>query len=498
VPETWELSAEEVARRVRAGELSAAEVTAAALERTERVEPLIAAYLEIYGDAARTRAAELDRRIAAGDDPGPLAGVPIALKDNLSLAGAPLTCASKILTGYVAPYTATAVERLLAAGAVVLGRANMDEFAMGSSCENSAYQITRNPWDLDTVPGGSSGGPAAAVAAGSVPLSFGSDTGGSIRQPAALCGVVGVKPTHGRVSRYGLVAFASSTDQIGPLARNVRDAALALSVIAGPDANDATCAERPAEDFLARLEEGIDGLRVGVIREIDTAGFDPASARDWRGAIDRLARAGAEIVEVTVPSLGAAVAVYYVLATSEASANLARFDGVRYGRRAAADDLADLYVNSRSEGFGAEVKRRIMLGTFALSSGYSEAYYGRARSVLGRMRQELGAAFAQADVVVTPTAPGGAFGLGEKVDDPLSMYLSDIFTTPASLAGLPAVAVPSGLDDRGLPLSVQVMGRPFEDGMVLRAARALEAQGSWDCVPGFRTAGRAAGREAAG
>jgi aspartyl-tRNA(Asn)/glutamyl-tRNA(Gln) amidotransferase subunit A len=495
--ELWELPVEETARRVRAREVSAAEVTAAALARTEAVEPLIAAYLEIYSDAARERAADLDRRLAAGEDPGPLAGVPVALKDNLSLAGAKLTCGSKILTGYVAPYTATAVERLLSAGAVILGRANMDEFAMGSSCENSAYQLTRNPWDLGAVPGGSSGGPAAAVAAGSVPLSFGSDTGGSIRQPAAFCGVVGVKPTWGRVSRSGLVAFASSTDQIGPLARGVRDAALGLAVIAGPDAADATCSERPVDDYRARLEEGIAGLKVGIIREvsreIDSAGFDPASARGWRSALDHLAQAGAEIVEVSVPSLDAAVAVYYVIATSEASANLARFDGVRYGRRAAADNLADLYINSRSEGFGAEVKRRIMLGTFALSSGYYEAYYGRARGVLERMRHELDTAFATVDVVVTPTAPSAAFGIGEKVDDPLAMYLSDVFTTPASLAGLPAVSLPTGMDDRGLPLSLQIMGRPFDEATVLRAARALEIQVSWQHAPTFRTVRMAGG-----
>jgi len=486
--ELWELSVEEIARRVRSRDLSAAEVTAAALERTARVEPLIAAYLEVYAEPARARAAEIDRRIAAGEEAGPLAGVPIALKDNLSLAGSPLTCGSKILGGYVAPYTATVVERLLAAGAVILGRANMDEFAMGSSCENSAYQITRNPWDLRTVPGGSSGGPAAAVAAGSVPLSFGSDTGGSIRQPAALCGIVGVKPTWGRVSRYGLVAFASSTDQVGPLARNVRDAALGLSVIAGPDASDATCSERPAEDYLARLDEGIAGLKVGVLREIDTAGFEPASGRVWRSALSHLEAAGAEIVEVSLPSLDAAVAVYYVLATSEASANLARFDGVRYGARVPADNLADLYVESRSEGFGAEVKRRIMLGTFALSSGYYDAYYGRARGVLERMRRELDTAFGLADVVVTPTVPGAAFGIGEKVGDPLAMYLSDIFTTPASLVGLPAVAVPTGADDRGLPLSLQIMGRPFDEATVLRAARALEARAAWQCAPSFRGA----------
>src|SRR6185436_7381810 len=317
MPDLWELSVEEVARRVRSREVPAVEVTEAALARTAQVEPLIAAYLEIFAEEARQRAAEIDRRIAAGEDPGPLAGVPVALKDNLNLTGHRLTCASRILEGYVAPYTATAVERLLGAGAVILGRANMDEFAMGSSCENSAYQTTRNPWDLSKVPGGSSGGPAAAVAAGSVPLSFGSDTGGSIRQPAALSGVVGIKPTYGRVSRWGLVAFASSTDQIGPLARNVRDAALGLQVIAGPDPRDSTCCDQPVEDYLARIEEGIAGLKVGIIRDIDVAGLSPVSARGWREGLSFLERAGAEIVEVSVPSLDAALSVYYVIATSE-------------------------------------------------------------------------------------------------------------------------------------------------------------------------------------
>jgi aspartyl-tRNA(Asn)/glutamyl-tRNA(Gln) amidotransferase subunit A len=489
-PELWELSVEEVARLVRSREVSAVEVTEAALARTAQVEPLITAYLEVFEEEARQRAAETDRRIAAGEDPGPLAGVPVALKDNLSLTGHRLTCASRILEGYVAPYTGTAVERLLGAGAVILGRTNMDEFAMGSSCENSAYQTTRNPWDLSKVPGGSSGGPAAAVAAGSVPLSFGSDTGGSVRQPAALSGVVGIKPTYGRVSRYGLVAFASSTDQIGPLTRNVRDAALGLQVVAGPDPNDATCSDRPVEDYLARIEEGIAGLKVGVIRDIDVAGLAPASARGWREGLAFLERAGAEIVEVSVPSLDAAVAIYYVIAMSEASANLARFDGVRYGRRAASDNLADLYVASRSEGFGPEVKRRIMLGTFALSSGYYEAYYGRARGVLDRMRRELDAAFGQADLLVTPTSPTPAFGIGEKMDDPLAMYLSDIFTTPASLVGLPAFAVPTGLEDDGLPQSLQIMGRMFDEATVFRACRALEREttreAAWRMAPAFR------------
>jgi aspartyl-tRNA(Asn)/glutamyl-tRNA(Gln) amidotransferase subunit A len=480
--ELWELSAEETARRVRAREVSAVDVVESALERTARVEPLIHAWLELFEDEARERAAEVDRNPV-----GPLAGVTVALKDNMNVAGWPLTCGSKILSGYVAPYTATAIRQLIDAGAVILGRANMDELAMGSSCENSAYQITRNPWDLATVPGGSSGGPAAAVAAGSAALGIGSDTGGSVRQPAALCGLVGVKPTWGRVSRYGLVAFASSTDQIGPLTRNVRDAALATAVLAGPDPRDSTCSALPAGDYLARMEEGIQGLRVGVIREIDASTFDPASGRVWRESLERLQAAGAELVDVSVPSLDAAVAVYYVICTSEASANLARFDGVRYGRRAAqADNLLDLYLASRSEGFGPEVKRRIMLGTFALSSGYYQAYYGKARGVLERMRQELHAALEKADVVATPTAPGAAFGIGEKTDDPLAMYLSDIFTTPASLTGLPAVSVPSGLDDRGLPLSLQLMGRPFEEATVFRAARAFELQGSFRLEPTFR------------
>ncbi|MFL6259419.1 MAG: Asp-tRNA(Asn)/Glu-tRNA(Gln) amidotransferase subunit GatA [Thermoanaerobaculia bacterium] len=489
--ELWELSVEEIAARVRGREVPASEVLESCLARTAQVEPLIGAYLEVFENESRARAAEIDRRIAAGEDPGPLAGVPVALKDNLSLEGRALTCASRILAGYVAPYTATAVERLLAAGAVPVGRANMDEFAMGSSCENSAYQKTRNPWDLATVPGGSSGGPAAAVAAGSVPLSLGSDTGGSIRQPAALCGIVGVKPTYGRVSRYGLVAFASSLDQIGPFARDVRGAALGLQVIAGADPNDSTAAVEPVADYLEGIEEGIAGLKIGVIREIDPSRLGGDVAANWRASLDRLTALGAELVEVSVPSVEAAIAVYYVIATSEASANLARFDGVRYGRRSPeADNLADLYFESRSEGFGPEVKRRIMLGTFALSSGYYEAYYGRARGVLERMRHELDAAFGKVDLLATPTTPSAAFRLGEKVDDPLAMYLSDIFTTPANLTGLPAVAVPSGTDANGLPLSLQILGRPFGEAGVLRAARAFEREMGWVVAPGFRGAER--------
>ena len=482
----WDLSAEEIARRVAAGETGAVEILEAALARTAEVEPAVGAYLGLWADEARARARAIDGRVAAGEAVGPLAGVPVALKDNLSLEGHALTCGSKILEGYVAPYTATAVSRLLAAGAVPVGRANMDEFAMGSSCENSGFQLTRNPWDLSRVPGGSSGGPAAAVAAGSVPLSFGSDTGGSIRQPAAMTGIVGFKPTYGRVSRYGLVAFASSTDQIGPLARNVRDAAAGYAAIAGPDPRDSTSAGRPVEDPLARIEEGIRGLTVGTFRETEAAGLSPANARCFERSLERLAGCGAEIVQVSVPSLEAAIAVYYVIATSEASANLARFDGIRYGRRASgARSLGATYVESRSEGFGAEVKRRIMLGTFALSSGYYDAYYGRARAVLETLRRELSAAFERCDLLVSPTSPTGAFPLGERAADPLAMYLSDVYTTPASLAGLPAVAVPAGFDEQGLPLSLQITGRPFAEAEVLRAARAFEAAGDWRVAPTF-------------
>jgi aspartyl-tRNA(Asn)/glutamyl-tRNA(Gln) amidotransferase subunit A len=487
VPEIWQLEAREIALRVRDRELSAAEVTAAALARTAEVEPKIAAYLEVWGEEAAARAAGLDRRIAAGDDVGPLAGVPVALKDNLSVAGRRLTCASRILEGYVAPYTATAVERLLAAGAVLLGRANMDEFAMGSSCENSAFQKTRNPWDLRAVPGGSSGGPAAAVAAGSAALALGSDTGGSIRQPAALCGVVGIKPTYGRVSRHGLVAFASSTDQVGPLARSVRDAALALSVIAGFDPADATSAEVPVPDLAAALERGVAGRSIGVLPQLESA-LPAEVSRSFRDGVAHLEAAGARLVELSLPTLDAAIAVYYVLATSEASSNLARFDGVRYGRRAAAASLAELYSGSRSEGFGAEVKRRILLGTFALSAGYHDAYYHRAVGVREQMRRELDGAFRKVDAIVTPTTPSAAFRLGEKADDPLAMYLSDVFTTPASLVGLPAVAVPAGCDGAGLPLSLQVTGRPFEEATVLQVARALEERVGWRVEPAFRGA----------
>jgi aspartyl-tRNA(Asn)/glutamyl-tRNA(Gln) amidotransferase subunit A len=493
VTEPRELSAEEIAEGVRAGRLGALEVTEACLERIAGVEPRVGAFLRVEATAARDRAAEIDRRRARGARLGALAGVPLAIKDNLCLAGAPVTCGSKILSGFVSPYSATAVERLLAADAVIVGATNLDEFAMGSSCENSAFQATRNPWHLGMVPGGSSGGSAAAVAAGGVALALGSDTGGSIRQPAALCGVVGLKPTYGRVSRSGLVAFASSLDQIGPLGRTVRDVALGLEVIAGHDPRDATSERRPVPSYRERLEEGLAGLRVGTLREVEEERLALDSRRRWREAIATLGRLGAEVVEVSIPSLPAAVAVYYVLANCEASANLARFDGVRYGRRVRRPgaDLADVYLDSRSSGLGAEVKRRILLGTFALSAGYHEAYYGRARGVVESMRRQFAAAFERVDLLATPTTPAGAFALGEKVDDPLTMYLSDVFTVPANLVGVPAVAVPSGLDDRGLPLSLQLLARPFDEATLLRAARAFEREAGFRTAPGFREAAAA-------
>jgi aspartyl-tRNA(Asn)/glutamyl-tRNA(Gln) amidotransferase subunit A len=493
MPDGAGLGAEQVARAVQAGELSAAEAVRGAFERIAAVETRIGAYLRLDEEGALARARSIDDRRRGGERLGTLAGVPFAAKDNLAVAGEPLSCASRILEGYRSPFTATAVERLLAADAVLVGKTNLDEFAMGSSCENSALQVTRNPWDLARVPGGSSGGSAATVAASGVPLALGSDTGGSIRQPAALCGVVGLKPTWGRVSRFGLVAFASSLDQIGPLARSTRDTALALSALAGSDPRDATSSEAPAGDYLERIEEGCAGARIGVLAEVDVAGLEPGSREAWSGALERLARLGAELIEVSVPAVRGAIAAYYVVAGCEASANLARFDGVRYGRRArSAASVGGLYAASRSEGFGAEVERRIMLGTFALSAGYAEAYYGQARAVVSRLRREFTRAFESVDAIVSPTAPAGAFGLGEKIDDPLAMYLSDIFTTPANLAGLPGIALPSGLDPRGMPLSLQLVARPFDEALLLRIARAFERDLAGIGAPELRAAPDAA------
>jgi aspartyl-tRNA(Asn)/glutamyl-tRNA(Gln) amidotransferase subunit A len=469
-----QLSAWEIAERVRTRQVSAEEVTRAHVERIERLDSKVHAFLGVFADRALAKAREVDAALAAKKDVGPLAGVPVAIKDVLDIEGVPTTCASKILEGYRPPFTATVVTRLEAAGAVPLGKTNMDEFAMGSSTENSAYQKTRNPWDLERVPGGSSGGSAAAVAAGMAPLSLGSDTGGSIRQPAALCGIVGLKPTYGRVSRYGLVAFASSLDQIGPFSRSVRDAALIANVLCGKDPHDATSADVPVPDFVAAAAGDARGLRIGVPWSFLEKGVQAEVGKAFRDAIAVLEKAGAKIVDIALPHAPHAIATYYMVATAEASSNLARYDGVRFGLRATgARDLRHMYGDSRDAGFGPEVKRRIILGTFVLSSGYYDAYYVRAQKVRTLIRRDYEAAFEACDVVATPTAPNPAFRFGEKTDDPLTMYLEDIFTVPANLAGVPGISVPCGFAS-GLPVGLQFVGRAFDEETLLRVAGTYE------------------------
>ncbi len=460
--------------------VSAREVTGACLDRAAKCEPALHAFLELFEREAMDQAGAIDERVARHEHPGPLAGVPIALKDNICLSWGRTTCGSRMLERYRSPYTATAAQRLIDAGAVVIGKTNMDEFAMGSSCENSAFGPTRNPWDLSRVPGGSSGGSAAAVAAGVVPGALGSDTGGSIRQPAGFCGVVGLKPTYGRVSRYGLVAYASSLDQIGPLTRSVRDAALLTQVMAGADAHDATSSQRAMPDLLAGLEEGVNRLNIGVPRiarsDSNHAAVNEAMAR----AAVALSDEGAVVREVDLPHAGHGIAAYYLVATAEASSNLARFDGVRYGRRAElgpGDGLDELYRRSRAEGLGPEVQRRIMLGTHALSSGYYDAYYNTALKVRRLIRRDFDAAFESCDALLLPASPGPAFRLGEKTSDPLALYLEDVYTVGVNLAGLPAVTLRAGaasLDGRELPVGVQLVGPAWREERLLRIARMLE------------------------
>ncbi|HEU4521497.1 MAG TPA: Asp-tRNA(Asn)/Glu-tRNA(Gln) amidotransferase subunit GatA [Thermoanaerobaculia bacterium] len=435
-----------------------------------------------------TEIAELDRDIHAFlhiADRGP--GTPIAVKDNIVTTGMPTTCASRILSGFVSPFDATVVERLRAAGFAIAGKTNLDEFAMGSSTEHSAFGVTRNPWDTTRVAGGSSGGSAAAVAARMVPVALGSDTGGSVRQPAAFCGVVGLKPTYGRVSRSGLVAFGSSLDQIGTFSKTVRESAELLGIMAGADPLDSTSSRTPVDDYTADLTLGVKGLRVGIIQE--AADQLPGEiAKNFEAAVDVFRRGGALIDRVSIPSIDSAIAIYYVVANAEASANLSRFDGIRYGHRSdRARTLEEIYFESRGEGFGAEVKRRIMLGTFALSSGYYDAYYGRAQRVREKLRHDFADAFRRFDLLLTPTAPEAAFKVGEKIDDPLAMYLSDVFTVPANLTGIPAVAVPSGFNAAGLPLSLQIMARHFDERTMLRAAAYFEGEtGYWKREPPAR------------
>ncbi|HWV57339.1 MAG TPA: Asp-tRNA(Asn)/Glu-tRNA(Gln) amidotransferase subunit GatA [Longimicrobiales bacterium] len=466
----------EIAAGVAAGKVSAAGLAAAAVARAreEGGPDRLNVFLSIAPDSPAD-AIEIDRAVSSSDSVGPLAGVPIAVKDNICTAEFPTTCGSRILEGYRSPFEATAVRRLRAAGAVIVGKTNMDEFAMGSSTENSGYGPARNPLDLTRVPGGSSGGSAAAVAAGIVPAALGSETGGSVRQPAAFCGVVGIKPTYGRVSRYGLVAYASSLDHIGTLGRTVADAAALLQVISGPDPLDSTCADRPVPDFAAAMEQGLDGLVVGVPVEYFPPELDPGIAAACRAAIERMAAAGAEIREVSLPHTRFAIPTYYVIAPAEASSNLARYDGIRYGVRApGADSALAVYEATREAGFGAEVKRRIMLGTYALSAGYYDQYYGRAQRVRALIARDFRQVFDRGvDVIFTPTTPTVAFRIGEKIDDPYQMYLADVFTVTANLAAIPGISIPVGTVD-GLPVGGQFLADRWADDVMIRAAAGLE------------------------
>ena len=460
------------------GEASPVAVTEAYLARIAALDARVGAYLTVTGDEALAAARAAEARYRAGTPRGPLDGAPLALKDVFCTRGVRTTCGSRILEAFVPPYDATMVERLRAAGAVILGKTNMDEFAMGSSTEHSAFQLTRNPWDLSRVPGGSSGGSAAAVAGGLAAGAFGTDTGGSVRQPAAFCGVVGLKPTYGRVSRYGLIAFASSLDHVAPVALDVTDAALLLGAVAGHDPLDATSVDVPVPDYAAGLGGGVRGLRIGVPDEYFGAGLDPEIERAVRAAIDVLRDLGATVERVSLPTTQHGVATYYIVAPAEASSNLARYDGVKYGLRVPGKDLIDMAGRTRAAGFGAEVKRRIMLGTYALSAGYHDAYYGQAQKVRTLVRREFEAAFARVDLLAAPTTPGVAFEHGAKAD-PLAMYMNDVYTIPASMTGLPAISVPCGFSAAGLPIGLQLIGPALDEATILRAAHAYEQATPW-------------------
>ena len=473
------LTLHEAGEKLRKHELSSQELTLAAFQRISETDDKVHAYITLCRDAALAQAKEADERLKQDGNAQPLLGIPIAVKDNFLTRGLRTTCASKILGDFMPPYDATAIKHIRDAGAVITGKTNLDEFAMGSSAENSAFFPTRNPWNMERVPGGSSGGSAAAVAADQCVAALGTDTGGSIRQPAAFCGVVGLKPTYGRVSRYGIIAFASSMDQVGPITKDVRDCALMLEAIAGHDPADSTSTDRSVPRYSDALTGDVKGLRLGVPKEYFISGIAPEVEHAVRDAIRLLETNGAVVEEISLPHTEYAVAVYYIVATAEASSNLARYDGMRFGHRAGAKDLLETYMLSREEGFGPEVKRRIMLGTYALSAGYYDAYYLKAQGVRALIKQDFDAAFQRCDAIITPTAPSTAFKIGEKIADPLQMYLSDIYTISVNLAGLPALSLPCGFDGDGMPIGLQIIGKHFDEATILRLAYAYEQATEW-------------------
>ena len=478
--ELYNLTIHELHNLLKKKEVSAREISESVFSRIDDVEDKVRAYVSIYADKAFEQAETSDNLIQGKTDFPLLTGIPVAIKDNMCTEGIQTTCASRILQGFRPPYTADVIERLKGRGYVHTGMTNMDEFAMGSSTENSSYRVTRNPWDITRVPGGSSGGSAAAVAAGECIAALGSDTGGSIRQPAALCGVVGLKPTYGRVSRYGLVAFASSLDQIGPLTKDVTDCAIMLNAISGHAPSDSTSADLPVPDYQALLGRDIKGFKLGIPREYFISGIDPSVDNALREAIRVFERLGAVIEDISLPHTEYAVATYYIIATAEASSNLARYDGAKYGYRTKdAGNLIDMYMKTRDEGFGPEVKRRIMLGTYVLSAGYYDAYYKKAQQVRTLIKGDFDKAFERVDAILTPTSPTPAFKIGEKTDDPLQMYLSDIFTISANLAGIPAISIPCGFTDGKLPVGLQILGKHFDEERILQTAYAYEQATEW-------------------
>jgi aspartyl-tRNA(Asn)/glutamyl-tRNA(Gln) amidotransferase subunit A len=477
--ELYQKTIHEIAADLKAKKVSSVELTKATMAHLKAVEPKVQSFITVTEEVALAQAAEADKRLASGANITPLTGVPLGIKDLLCTKGVQTTCASKMLEGFKPPYNATVVERLNAAGAIMVGKTNMDEFAMGSSTESSYYMKTKNPWNLNCVPGGSSGGSASCVSADQAFASLGSDTGGSIRQPAALCGIVGLKPTYGRVSRYGLIAFASSLDQIGPMTKDVEDCALMMNAIAGHDEKDSTSANVAVPDYTTEMKKSIKGLKIGIPKEFFPEGMNPEVTEATKKAIEQLKSLGAEVHEISLPHSPYSLAAYYVLAPSEASSNLARYDGVRYGLRVPGENIVEMYSKTRAAGFGPEVKRRIMLGTYALSSGYYDAYYLKALKVRRLIKQDYDQAFEKVDIIVTPTVPNPAFKFGEKTDNPLTMYLEDIFTISINIAGLPALSLPCGLSKTDLPIGLQMIGKPFDEATLLKAAYAFEQSTDW-------------------